>query len=206
VVQVTEYVLTALTLGLIAGFQPGPLSVVVMQEALAKGFMAGLRASFAPIITDGPIILAALLLLNRFKDVKIAIAGLGVIGGLYLLWMGVSGLRRSVPDWSQALTARGSLATGIKVNILNPHPYLFWFTVAGPYLVVGTLSQAVAFVVTFLSVLVSSKVLLAWLVARSRSFLNARAYSLLMRVLAFGLIVIAFFFMMTSYRLLHPST
>jgi hypothetical protein len=52
-----EFFFAALSFGLAAGLKPGPLGIIVIQQTLSKGLRAGVRASLAPLITDGPIII-----------------------------------------------------------------------------------------------------------------------------------------------------
>jgi threonine/homoserine/homoserine lactone efflux protein len=49
----TEFFFSALSFGLAAGLKPGPLGIIVIQQTLSKGLSAGVRASLAPLITDG---------------------------------------------------------------------------------------------------------------------------------------------------------
>ena len=67
----SEYLLSALIFGLTAGFKPGPLGIVVIQQTLAYGLKHGIRASLAPIITDGLIIFVTLAILTQFKDMDL---------------------------------------------------------------------------------------------------------------------------------------
>ncbi|HTE39574.1 MAG TPA: hypothetical protein VK629_02020 [Steroidobacteraceae bacterium] len=55
-----EFFFAALSFGLAAGLKSGPLGVIVIQQTLSKGLPAGVLASLAPLITDGPIIIATL--------------------------------------------------------------------------------------------------------------------------------------------------
>lgn len=64
-----EFFFSALSFGLAAGLKPGPLGIVVIQQTLTKGLLSGFRASLAPLITDGPIIIVALWLLSNFKSI-----------------------------------------------------------------------------------------------------------------------------------------
>lgn len=89
----SEYILSAFVFGLTAGFKPGPLGIVIIQQTLAHGLKHGFRASLAPIITDGPIILAALFVLTQFKNVGLFISLLSLFGGLYLLWLSLKMLK-----------------------------------------------------------------------------------------------------------------
>ena len=89
----SEYVLSAFVFGLTAGFKPGPLGIVVIQQTLTHGLSYGIRASLAPIITDGPIIFAALVILTQFKDIALFVGVLSFVGGLYLLWLSLKILK-----------------------------------------------------------------------------------------------------------------
>jgi threonine/homoserine/homoserine lactone efflux protein len=79
-----EFFFAALSFGLAAGLKPGPLGIIVIQQTLSKGLPAGVHASLAPLITDGPIIIAALWFLTQFKSIDLFAAALGLLGGLYL--------------------------------------------------------------------------------------------------------------------------
>ena len=78
-----EFCFAALSFGLAARRKPGPLGIILIQQTLSKGLPAGIRASLAPLITDGPIIIAALWLLTQFKSIELFAAALGLLGGLY---------------------------------------------------------------------------------------------------------------------------
>ena len=52
-------------LGLAAGFSPGPLTFLIISETLRHGLRAGMKVSLAPVVTDLPIIVLAVLLLDR---------------------------------------------------------------------------------------------------------------------------------------------
>ena len=142
----SEYIFSAFIFGLTAGFKPGPLGIVVIQQTLEHGLKSGVKASLAPIITDGPIIFAALVLLTQFKDISLFIGLLSFIGGMYLLFLSIKILRVKEINISKSLGPPKSLATAIKVNLLSPNPYLFWFTVGGTYIVLGTKTESIVFV------------------------------------------------------------
>jgi hypothetical protein len=101
----------------------------------------------APLITDGPIIIAALWFLSQFKSIDLFAAVLSILGGLYLLWLSQKMFRVQNISISSKLGSEASLGTAVKVNLLNPGPYLFWFTVGGSYIVRGTTTESLVFVV-----------------------------------------------------------
>ena len=134
----TEFFLSALSFGLAAGLKPGPLGVIVIQQTLSRGLSAGVRASLAPLITDGPIIIAALWFLSPFKRIELFAAALSLGGGAYLLWLSARMFRVHDSSLTGTLTSHSSLATAVKVNCLNPGPSLLWCTVGGNYIIRGS--------------------------------------------------------------------
>ena len=198
----SEYVLSALIFGLSAGFRPGPLGIVVIQQTLAHGLKYGIRASLAPIITDGPIIFAALVILTQFKDIELFVGIISFIGGLYLLWISLKILRLKEFNVSKSLGTPTSLATAIKVNLLSPSPYLFWFTVGGAYLASGSQAESVAFVVVAIGALVLAKMVVAWVASNFRELLDSQAYVWVMRVLGGLLSISGFLLLNQSFNVL----
>jgi len=197
-----EYILSALIFGLTAGLQPGPLSILVVQQTLERGLFSGIKVSFAPVITDGPIIFAAAVVLTQFKDISLFIGILSLVGGLYLGLLCIKTLQVKEVSFSGSSDTSSSLLTAIKVNFLSPNPYLFWFTVGGTYFALGATNEAIVFVLVFLSSLVLSKIAIALVASKFRESLESRAYLWIMRVLGLALGVFAISFLVKSYKLL----
>ena len=198
----SEYVLSAFVFGLTAGFKPGPLGIVVIQQTLTHGLKYGIRASLAPIITDGPIIFAALAILTQFKDIELFVGILSFIGGSYLLWLSLKILKLKEINVSKSLGTPTSLATAIKVNLLSPNPYVFWFTVGGTYLVRGNQAESVTFVVVAIGTLVLAKMVVAWVASNFRELLDSQAYLWVMRVLGGLLSIFGLLMLNQSYSVL----
>jgi len=189
--------LLGLSLGLGAGLSPGPLLTLVITATLERGFGAGLRVALAPFVTDLPIILATLLFLRRLPPV--AVVGLTLAGGLFVLYLGVETVRAApqatltvdAPQGSQQDLWRGAL-----VNMLSPHPWLFWLTVGGPLVLQqgqrSTLSAGL-FLAGFYSLLVGSKILIAGAIASGRRYLSQRWYRRLLALAGLALIALGLF-------------
>lgn len=175
-----ELMLVGLGLGLAAGVSPGPLLTLVVSSTLARGFGAGLRVALAPVLTDAPIILLAILVLRDLPSAWLA--WIGALGGCVVIYLGVGTLRSPLHDRESDQEASGSsldLWRGAVVNLLNPHPWIFWTTVQGPMLIRGWRRDpvtAVVFVIVFYMAIVGSKIAIAWLVARGRHALTDRWY------------------------------
>jgi threonine/homoserine/homoserine lactone efflux protein len=197
-----EFVISAFVFGLTAGFKPGPLGIVVIQQTLEHGLKNGLKASLAPIVTDGPIIIAALLVLTQYKNISLFIGSLSLVGGLYLLWLSLKIIRLKEINISKSLEVKKSLEVAIKVNLLSPNPYLFWFTVGGTYLAIGTNAQSMAFIIVSIGTLVLSKMFTAWVAANFRELLDSNAYVWVMRFLGSLLGVFGVLFIIRSKSVL----
>jgi threonine/homoserine/homoserine lactone efflux protein len=161
-------------LGLGAGLAPGPLLALVITTSLTRGFRAGLRVALSPLVTDSIMIAVSVLLV---RELPARAAGvLGVVGGLYVAWLGVESLREE-PVSLETADGPDPLRRGALVNLLSPHPWLFWLTVGGS-VVVSAWSEApayaVVFVVAFFVVMTGTKTVVATVVATSRSALTER--------------------------------
>ena len=83
-----------------------------------------------------------------------------------------------------SLIGCGGRGTGAVVNALNPHPYLFWVTVGVPMILKVRQVDPIApwlFILGFYVFLVGSKVFIALIVGRFRTFLEGKVYLYIMR-------------------------
>jgi len=149
-------------LGLAAGVSPGPLLALVLREAVQKGARAGMLAALAPVVSDSWAVLLAWWLGGALSPAVLRTVQLA--GGLYLLQLGLRGLR-TAPLKAEAAPAAASLRAAVVMNLTNPHMYLFWFLVGAPLLHrLG--AGAWGFLLGFYLTIVGSKAALAWLAAR----------------------------------------
>jgi threonine/homoserine/homoserine lactone efflux protein len=155
-----------LSLGIGAGLSPGPLLALLVRATLERGFAAGARVALTPLITDAPLVVVCVLVLRELPES--ALAALSLAGAAFVGWMAWDTLRA---DATAAGEAGGDLRRGVLVNLLSPHPWLFWLAVGGPLLVDAghrSAGLAVAFAGGFYAALVGAKVALAGLVAAGR--------------------------------------
>lgn len=128
------YLLIGTGYALSAGLQPGPLQAFFLARVAEDGWRRTLPAAFAPLISDGPIALIALLLLSYLPDVFRDI--LQLAGGFLLLLFAWS----SYKSWKnyqetksgESQSTPKTILQAALVNILNPNPYLGWSLVMGP--------------------------------------------------------------------------
>jgi threonine/homoserine/homoserine lactone efflux protein len=163
-----RYFLQSAALGFTAAATPGSLQTLLISETLLGGFKRGARITLAPLITDAPIIVAVLLILNQVPPLVLNV--LSLAGGLFVLYL-AWGLLKQWRQGAQTTTvAEGAQPIGWKglwrasiVNWLNPNPYIFWTLVGGPILI-AALKQSVlygaAFLIGMYSVFLASMLIL----------------------------------------------
>ncbi len=167
--------ITAFTFGLGAGLAPGPLQAIVITSTLQRGFGAGWRVAMGPLITDAPIIALSIAVLSTLPGG--ALDGMAIAGGAVLIALGVWSVRTERADASEHETAAGraDLWRGAAVNLLNPHPWIFWLGAGAPLVLSAwrrSPALAVGVLVVFYGLLVGLKVGTAWLVAGARRRLS----------------------------------
>jgi threonine/homoserine/homoserine lactone efflux protein len=189
----TSYLTIGIILGLSAGFTPGPLFTLVISETIRHGIGAGVRVALAPIVTDLPIILLAVFALAGLSSFHGVLGCISIAGGCFIVFLAWESFRAGGEDLDPLVERPKSLAKGIAANALSPYPYLFWLSVGAPQMLKAmkyNILALVAFITGFYVCLVGSKILMAVLVGKSRTFLCGRFYIYTMRLL--GLILAGF--------------
>ncbi|MCC6489668.1 MAG: LysE family translocator [Candidatus Hydrogenedentes bacterium] len=185
----------AAVVGVTAGLSPGPLLALVITQTVRYGPREGARVAFAPLITDVPIVLAALFTLDSARQYGIVFDLISLGGGAYVLYLAWETVRSAGVDVQIADdTPPHSLRRGVLVNALSPHPYLFWVT-AGAFMF-ATAAKAglivgVMVIVVFEAGLVGSKIAVANLVGYSRDILTGKVYTYILRTLGILLALFA---------------
>src|SRR5690606_9339678 len=178
-----DAVVLGLGLGAAAGISPGPLLVLVVTAALRSGRRAGVLVAGAPLLSDALVVAVVLLVLGRLPDG--VLPWLAMVGALVVAWMGASTVREArtatlVPAGAVARDADWrELRRAVAVNVLSPHPWVFWATVLGPMTVTAWRDgppAAVGLVGAFYGAMVAVKVVIALVVARWRHRLAERGY------------------------------
>ena len=155
------YLVQGLVLGGTAAAQPGPLQAFLLSQTLKNGWRRTIWAAFAPLISDGPILVLVLLALTRLPDWFLILLRLG--GGLFLLYLawGAYQVFRLVQsarlNQSEAHSTQQSILKAALMNFLSPNPYIFWGTIAGPILIAAWRETAVnglAFILGFYGFLI----------------------------------------------------
>lgn len=199
------YLIGGFVLGLTAGVAPGPLSALIVAHTLRHGVREGIHIALAPMITDLPIIGIALWLMtvlpkNPWPLGMISLAGAGYLG--YLAWNCITAAA-PLAEASPGRTGH-ALTKGALVNLLNPHPYLFWITVGAPLLIQLWATAPWAFVfwlLGFYAALVGAKIMLAVIVGQTNRWWTGSGFQWLNRILGGLLALFAIIILRDGLRL-----
>jgi threonine/homoserine/homoserine lactone efflux protein len=148
---ILAYFLQGAALGFAGAVTPGPFQTYLISESLSGGWRRGAPIAFAPLLSDLPIIILSLFVLNQLPENFLRV--ISIAGGafaLYLAWRLWIGWRKGadLPE-EDTNSTKGSLWRGVIANFLTPGPYLFWSLISGPILL-SALRQSIAFGAAFL--------------------------------------------------------
>ena len=133
------YLLLGMTYAFAAAVQPGPFQSYLISQTLSNGWRRTLPAAFAPLLSDGPIIVLVVILLSRIPGWFINV--LQCVGGVFLLYLTVNASKAwrnyTTKPVIYSSSSRQSVMQAVVVNFLNPGPYLGWSLVMGPLLLKG---------------------------------------------------------------------
>jgi threonine/homoserine/homoserine lactone efflux protein len=134
-----EYVLTAAAISLSGVLAPGPMTAAAL-AAGTRSRHAGALISLGHVVVELPLILLLAAGVGAFVKSAQVQAGIGLAGGLFLLFMGVQllrSLRRSGED-AEPPAERHPVLTGIVLSAANPY-FLAWWAMVGLALILGAL-------------------------------------------------------------------
>ena len=155
-----EYFLIGCGFAFAAAIQPGPLQAFLLSSVMQKGWRRTLPASFAPLLSDGPIAILTLFVLNRIPETMSRILQAG--GGIFLAYLAWA----SYKQWKQQTktesntnnSAPRTLMQATTINMLNPNPYLGWSLVLGPAVLAAwhqNSTSAVVLIIAFYTTMVT---------------------------------------------------
>jgi threonine/homoserine/homoserine lactone efflux protein len=127
-----QLMLAGIGIGLLMAAPIGPVNVLVIQRAAARGFWGGLAAGIGAVLGDGTLAAIAAFSVTAISEVMMAYSGLiQFVGGFLLVAFGI-GLLLAKPKFAIPATGRFELweHTGII-------PQTFFLTVTNPGAILG---------------------------------------------------------------------
>jgi threonine/homoserine/homoserine lactone efflux protein len=192
-----QFLISGVIFGLVAGISPGPLLTLVISETLRNNIRAGIAIAVAPVLTDLPVVLASIFILTKVSDLHLVLGIISMAGAVFIGYLAYESIRTKGIEADVSGSAAKSLNRGVIANFLNPHPYLFWIAVGAPTVLKAyrtNMLSAVLFISSFYLFLVGSKMLVALLADKSKTFLKSSAYIYTVKSLGIILLLIAVLF------------
>ncbi len=165
-----SYLGQAFVLGLSAALLPGALQAFFLAQTLRLGWFRALPLALTPLLSDGPLVVVTLWLLDRLPPTWVHFLELG--GGVYLLYLAWGLARQPVSEGSALDAGAGQVRTlfqAVTINWLNPNPYIFWATVLGPLVLEGWRAQpawGLGFIAVFYATMLGGNAVLIWVFGR----------------------------------------
>ena len=173
--------------------------LLIISETLRHGKRAGAKVACILLLTDAPIVLASGLLFTQITNMNMLLGGISIVGSIFLLNLGIKSIRDANSEFRDC-TPRPLLLKEIMIaNLVNPNPYLFWFTVGGPLMVRSfqhNWGTGVSFLLSFYTGLVGVKLILAISAGNSRNFLQGLLYRRTMQLLSMMMMGFAIYLML----------
>ena len=186
------FLISGILLGAGSGITPGPLNTLIISESLKQGKMSGIKIALAPLLTDGFIILYALLLVKELSKVGFIIGGITIAGAFFIIYLGIKDLRGVLKVNDDSTLSTGALLKGIITNVFTPYPHIFWITVGAPIIIKAYQINplySLLFLTGFYVLLVGFKILLALFTDKMRTIIKQKNYRRVIKFLGALLII-----------------
>ncbi|MFH1140165.1 MAG: LysE family transporter [Chloroflexota bacterium] len=205
---------TSFLVGLSGAVSPGPLLVFNIRETVRHGFMAGPYVAAGHALLELATVVALAFGLTRIRDFEPAVAAIGILGGLFLVWMGAGMVRN---PGHGAPTAQGHtsdatphgvrepLVGGVVVSLSSPYWTIWWLTVGATLMSRSLELGAVGIAAFYLGHILSDfswYSLVSATLASGRRLVTVRVYKGIMLACGAFLVAMGAYFVVTGVRLL----
>lgn len=191
----------SLLIGYSGAMMPGSLLTYTIDKSLSHGKRSGLIISLGHALLE--LLLTVLLLLGLGPVLATVPAQIfvGLAGGLVLLWMAYGMINSvlkgtlAVPTGNTAKKAdKGMLLSGAVISASNPY-FIIWWTAVGLSLMLSAWSQfgllgVAVFYIGHILADITWYTFLSVLIAKTRNFMNLKAYRAI--ILCLGLLLVYF--------------
>jgi threonine/homoserine/homoserine lactone efflux protein len=160
--SLASFLATTAAISFSGALSPGPVTAVTIGHGTHNRH-AGALVAVGHAMLELPCILVLIIGLGELLRSPLAKTGVALVGGLCLVWIGLSMLRSARHTTLSVVGSargRGPLAAGFLLSATNPYFYLWWLSVGGALMLEA---QALGLVAVVLFVVVHWLCDLVWL-------------------------------------------
>ena len=190
----------SILIGYSGAVMPGSLLAYVINQSLKKGIKTGYLAIAGHIILEISLIVLLFLGLNQILSSTIAAIIISILGGILLLYFGISGImeviknkvRVNIDQQASANSDGRIVADGLLLSVTNPY-FIIWWATVGMVLLYEAFNLfgywgVVVFAIGHFIADLSWYIFVSGLVAKSKGFLPEKAYKIVAFVLSLALV------------------
>ena len=204
--NVFSFLALTASIGITGALQPGPLLALIISQSIRYGVKEGIKVAFAPLIIDIPIIIIVLFILSKIAQSNTVVGIISLLGSAYLAYLAYNSLKiKTVKIFSEKVAPQ-SLKKGVITNFLNPAVYIFWSTLG-----VAMIQRAMQispvmpfiYLIVSYSVFIGGNITIAFLVGKSRDFLQSKMYIWIIKIMGGVLGIFSVMFLIRGLKLLQ---
>lgn len=201
-------------IGFTGAMMPGPVTTLIVTETARRGFIAGPLITIGHALLELAMVVALVFGLGDLLKQNAVAGTIGLLGGLFLLWMGFDIVRSAWQgkvsfDTTRDVSASSSgnpIIAGILTSVANPYWILWWATVGAAYLITFRAFGIVGIVAFYIGHTLADWVwnnVVAFVVATGRRGMTDRVYRGILIVCGAFLIALSFYFVNSGINFLR---
>ncbi len=191
--ELVEIFFGAMVVGFSGALTPGPMLTLVISSTAEKGFWTSFFIVVGHALLELLVVAAFFLGLIRYLENPLIARMIGVVGGLFLLYLGVDILvsvarKKFRIDFKsmiekRTINARSTgiiIMKGILVSLMNPYWYIWWISIGAAFIIKSVKFDAggvTAFFTGHISADFIWYLFIGFLISTGRRFLNQKVYN-----------------------------
>ncbi len=191
--EMVEIFFGAMIVGFSGALVPGPMLTLVISSVAEKGFWTSFFIVVGHAILELLIVAAFFLGLLRYLENPLVAKIIGILGGVFLLYLGVDILisvfrKRFIIDFKSMVKKRTMntrstgiiILKGILVSLMNPYWFIWWISIGAAF-IIKSVKFNIPGVVSFFTGHISADFIwylfIGFLISTGRRFLNQKIYN-----------------------------
>ena len=192
---------------------PGTLLTYTLEKSIKAGAKAGLMVAIGHVMLEFFLVLMIFLGLGKYLDTPTALITIGILGGAVLIFFGAAMLRE-IYAGEIGINFKGAgddqfgniLIGGAIVSATNPY-FIVWWAAIGLGLIMNAYNTfgLIGVMIFYLGHIISDLTwygLISVLIAKTRAFINLKAYKTIIGILGISLIGFGVKFLISSVKLI----